>query len=225
VSAHTIIANVGIYTQPGTLPVYLALDEFAVGTEAPVTFNNVPQEAAEKLVVDAFVTDVTSVVDIYFVDLNPVSGAESQRWITPQSMTGGVGTIDNNGFVVDGGITTQFTGPVPGRVRLRATKTGPGMLYSPTRALRVVARSLCAPTNINGSDVTIVPPYKFVPCLERGKAANGLNTGQYAAPVFEFLFPEALVPGDERVANDFWNLGFLNNGEGPDTGPLQPKPW
>ncbi|HEV7852470.1 MAG TPA: hypothetical protein VGP27_14130, partial [Mycobacterium sp.] len=35
VSAHTIEANVGIYTQPGTQPSYMAIGEFGVGTADP----------------------------------------------------------------------------------------------------------------------------------------------------------------------------------------------
>lgn len=226
-SAHTVIGNVGIYTQPGTLPVYLVLDEFGVGTEAPILFNGlVPQEAADKLVVNAFVTDVTSVVDVYFVDIDATTGQETQRWISPQSMTGGLGTIDGNGFVLDGGITTQFTGPVPGRVRLQATKTGPGMLASPTRMLRIATRSLCDPSEINTMKPVLGKPNAGpVRCLDRAPAANGLSSGQYAAPVFDYLFPETVVAGDRRVPNDLWALGFLSLGEGPGTGPLLPPPW
>ncbi len=45
ISAHTIVASVGIYTEPGTLPSYMAIDEFSVGPEFTTTFNGVPQEA------------------------------------------------------------------------------------------------------------------------------------------------------------------------------------
>ena len=64
-----------------------------------------------------------------------------------------------------------------------------------------------------------------------GVAANGLSTGQYTAPVFEFLFLENVKPGDSVVPNDLWHLGFLRYGEGaadpisPATGPLSPTPW
>ena len=35
ISAHTVEANLGIYTQPGTQPSYLAIGEFGVGTADP----------------------------------------------------------------------------------------------------------------------------------------------------------------------------------------------
>ncbi len=226
ISIHTIEANVGIFTQPGTLPVYLALGEFAVSADAPLTINGVPQEAPNRIVVGGVVTDVLSIVDIYLVDLDPTTGKESQRWITPASMTGGVGGFGATGVYIDGGITTQRDGPQPGRVRLRATRANPGILVSPTRYLRMVARSLCDPSNINADAplVGAVTPTR-VPCLRRAPAANGLFSGQYLAPNFNFIFPENVVAGDPIVPNNFWALGFLVNGEGPGTGPLIPSPW
>ena len=226
ISIHTIEANVGIFTQPGTLPVYLALGEFAVSADAPQIINGVPQEALNRVVVGGTVTDVLSIVDIYLVDLDPVTGKESQRWITPATMTGGVGGFGASGVYIDGGITTQRDGPQPGRVRLRATRANPGILVSPTRYLRMVARSLCDPSNIN-ADAPLVGAASptTVPCLRRAPAANGLYSGQYLAPNFNFIFPENVVAGDPVVPNNFWALGFLVNGEGPGTGPLIPSPW
>jgi hypothetical protein len=52
--------------------------------------------------------------------------------------------------------------------------------------------------------------------------ANGQNTGQYLAPVFEYIFPENLVAGDPIVPNDFWNFGFLVNGEAGTGAQLDP---
>ncbi len=84
ISVHTLIANVGIFTQPGTLPVYLAIGEFRVGNFTPTPIvNGVPQELQDRLVLEAVVTDVTSIVDIYMVDVNPTTGAITNRWVTP----------------------------------------------------------------------------------------------------------------------------------------------
>lgn len=231
ISVHTIEANVGIYTEPGTLPVYLAITSASVSAEAPRIFNNIPQEAPDRLVLEAVVTDVTSIVDIYLVDLDTATRKETQRWITPASMTSGIGSWGSNNEIIDGGITTQFTGPVPGRVRIRANRATPGILYSPTRYMRVAARQLCDPANINGLVIAINRALPvgvrrpMVPCLIRATAANGLKSGQYLAPTVNFLFPEAIVPGDPTVPNNFWGMGFLVNGEGPGTGPLMPTPW
>lgn len=227
ISAHTIVASVGIYTEPGTLPSYMAIDEFAVGPEFSLFFDIVPQEAQERLVFNGFVTDVTSIVDVYMVDFDPATGEEKQRWITPFDMTGGFGQLAADFSYFDGGITTQFTGPVPGRVRLRAGKTPPGILSSPTRYMRMVSRTLCDPGNVNGAAPAVSNGVEAgnVPCLSRAPAANGLASGQYLAPVPEFIFPENVTPGDPPVAYNFWRLGFLVNGEGPGSGPLIPTPW
>jgi hypothetical protein len=231
ISVHTINANLGIFTQPGTLPVYLSLGEFRVSADAARVFNGIRQEPQDRIVVEAFVTDVTSIVDVYFVDFDPVTGTELQRWLTPATMTAGLGSFTGDGTYIDGGITTQLTGPVPGRVRLRANKSTPGILLSPTRYVRVVARSLCDPVNINGvapligSDGLPAVPAVAVPCLRRAPAANGLFTGQYIAPTFNFIFPENLVSGDNPVPYNLWAFNFLVNGEGPGTGRLIPVPW
>ena len=260
ISVHSVNASVGIYTQPGTLPVYIALGDFSLGGDAPAvfriegrpeavggpagagaagvrvpepvpTFLGIPQEAHDKLVLDAFVTDVTSIVDVYLVDRDPVTGVETQRWVTPASMTAGIGAAGSNGQIIDGGITTQLTGPVPGRVRIRANKSTPGVLTSPTRNLRVVVRSVCDPANVNGTAPLIGPkgkpasPVSSVACLRRVPAANGLFAGQYTAPELAYIFPENLVPGDPVVPYNLWTFGFLVNGEGAGTGPLMPFPW
>ena len=116
---------------------------------------------------------------------------------------------------------------MPGRVRLRANVILPrSLLDSPTRNMRVVTRTLCDPANINAVAPLVgsVPPVA-VACLDRAPAANGLKSGQYAAPIFNYIFPENIIPGAAPQPNNFWSLGFLVNGEGPDTGPLQPTPW
>jgi hypothetical protein len=141
-------------------------------------------------------------------------------------MTSGVGAIGSNGHLITGGITTQRSGPVPGRVRLAATRAVPGILTSPTRYMRVVSRSLCDPANINGTAPLIGGKTPVnVTCLKRAPAANGLYAGQYLAPVNEFIFPENRLPGDIPVPFNFWDLGFLATGEGAGTGPLVPTPW
>ena len=234
ISVHTIDANIGIYTEPDTLPSYMMITSATISADAPLIFNGVLQEAPDRLVLDAMTTDVKSVVDIYLVDLDPVSGAESQRWITPRSMTGGAGSVGSNGAVIDGGITTQFTGPVPGRVRIRAGRATPRILFSPTRYLRIVARSLCDPQTINArmlphplsqAQRAAGQPLAAVSCIGRLVAANRIKSGQFLAPTMKFIFPEALFPGDPVVPNNFWDYGFLVNGEGPNTGPLKPTPW
>ena len=51
----------------------------------------------------------------------------------------------------------------------------------------------------------------------RRTVANDLTAGQYVAPVFEYIFPENVKPGDLVVPNDLWHLPFLRSGEGATT--------
>jgi hypothetical protein len=217
---YTIEANVGIYTQPGTQPSYLAIGEFGVGSADPnaTAVSGVAQETQDRIFLEAETTDVTTPVDIYLMDVDPRSGKVRNRWITPFEMTG-----ENPAGDPSGGITTQFSGAQPQRARLRATKAPVGLLSQPTRTIRVVARSLCTPQSQLDQPVLDA-------CLENApKAANGLVAGQYVAPTFEFIFPEGVKPGDGVVPFDLWHLSFLRYGEGADTasgvGPLEPTPW
>jgi hypothetical protein len=223
ISAHTVEANVGIYTQPNTQPSYVAIGEFGVGSADPnaVAVSGVAQETQDRIFLEAETTDVKTPVDIYMQDVDATTGALHNRWITPFEMTG-----ENQTGNPSGGITTQFTGAQPQRARLRATKAPLGLLSQPTRTIRVASRSLCAPTSKTdgtaGVDQTALDA-----CLNNAPTtANGLVAGEYTAPTFEFIFPENVMPGDPVVPNDLWHLPFLRNGEGPgNAGPLEPAPW
>jgi hypothetical protein len=224
ISAHTIEANVGIYTQPGTQPSYLAIGEFGVGTADPslIAVNGAAQETQDRIFLEAVTTDVKTPVDIYMVDTNPVTGAETNRWTTPFEMTG-----ENQAGNPSGGITTQFTGAQPQRARLRATKAPTGLLSQPTRTVRVMVRSRCLPPLNNAQTSAALDA-----CVANDKAnpvANGLAAGMYTAPNFAFIFPENVKPGDPTVPNDLWHLPFIRSGEGPTpgagVGALVPSPW
>lgn len=155
------------------------------------------------------------------MDIDPVSGAERNRWVTPSEMTGACDPalmLAASCFGVSGGISTQNTGPQPQRARLRATKAPIGLLSQPTRTLRAVVRSACV------AQATANQPLLDACVTNTPLVANGLRSGQYLAPVFEYIFPENVKPGDAIVPNDFWHLPFLRLGEGSN-GPVQPTPW
>src|SRR4051812_4846873 len=187
ISAHTVEANVGIYTQPGTQPSYLAIGEFGVGTADPnaTAVNGAAQETQDRIFLEAETTDVRTPVDIYMMDTDPRDGTVRNRWVTPFEMTG-----ENQTGNPSGGITTQFTGAQPQRARLRATKAPTRPLRQPRRNIRVVQRSLCTPEP--QLDQAVLDA-----CLQNApKVANGLVAGQYYAPTFEFIFPENVMAGD-----------------------------
>jgi hypothetical protein len=230
ISAHTIEANVGIYTQPGTQPSYLSIGEFGVGTADPAAtaIGGAAQETQDRIFLEASTTDIKTPVDIYLIDVNPSTGAQTNRWVTPFEMTGEcdpAAGLSASCLGASGGITTQNLGAQPQRARIRAAKAPAGLLSQPTRTLRVVARSMCAP-QLSLSQTAVD---NCIQNASRLTVANGLTAGQYVAPVFEFIFPEGVKPGDPVVPNDFWHLPFIRNGEGTSTptgvGPLEPTPW
>src|SRR3954462_14128375 len=118
VSAHTIEANVGIYTQPGTQPSYLAIGEFGVGSADPsaTAVNGAAQETQDRIFLQAETTDVVVPVDIYLVDSDPAPGKKTTGWVPPNAMTGETNLPNlSNGTSLSGGISTQFTGAQPQR--------------------------------------------------------------------------------------------------------------
>ena len=231
VSAHTIEANLGIYTQPGKQPSYVAIGEFGVGSADPAAtaVNGAAQESQDRIFLEAETTDFKTPVDIYYEDVDPATGTTVNRWVTPAEMTGEAATTQ---WPQGGGITTANTGAQPQRDRLRATKAPIGLLSQPTRTVRVVARSLCVPNapSLDANGNPNFAPTSVDNCLSTAAQsanlrANGLMPGQYTAPTFEFIFPENVRPGDAPVPNDLWHLPFIANGEGNGIGAESPSPW
>ncbi len=231
VSAHTIEANVGIYTQPGTQPSYLAIGGFGVGTADPTTVavTGVGQESTNRMFLEAETTDVKSPVDIYYLDID-AQGNVHNRWVTPFEMTGECNPalpLAPTCYGATGGITTQNTGPQAMRARIRAVKSPLGLLNQPTRTVRVVNRSLCAPSQTINLGIINTAAQDL--CINGAAlVANGIAQGQYLAPVFEYIFPENVKAGDPIIPYDIWQLGFLRFGEGAaagGVGPLEPAPW
>jgi len=241
ISAHTVEANIGIYTQPANAangstgqPSYLAIGEFGVGTADPAatSINGLAVETADRMFLETETTDINNPVDIYMQDVDPLTGTLRNRWVTPFAMTGEQnGPMQADGVTpIGGGITTQFTGPQPQRARIRMAKASPLVLSQPTRNMRVAVRSKCAPSapvgNPGSATLTALDT-----CMNNtaNTVANGLVAGIYTAPVFEYIFPENVKPGDLLIPFDLWHLPALTKGEGVTTpngvGPLEPRPW
>jgi hypothetical protein len=118
ISAHTIVANLGIFTFPGTMPAYIVMDELIQGTAGQPQLN-LPQETTTRMLVEGFTTDPTSLVDIYAVDVDAQTGATSDRLL---------GTVNPS------------AGAIIGRYIFFPNA---GAYLPPTREIRVVTRTLC----------------------------------------------------------------------------------
>lgn len=207
VSAHTITANLGIYTQPNSKPAYVLVEEVLAGTAAlPVA--GLAQEATQRMRIVGFTTDPTNLVDIYALDQNPLTGELTERHIGTQSPMA----------------TAQL-----GRFRTPGNMSG--IFLPPTRMYRAVSRTLCAERpgaqfmacGLEGTGTAAANTF-----------ANGLVAGQFTLPNYDFIFPENLNFGQALVPNNFQDLPFLYCGSGPLDGPgtnspvvgqLDPAPW
>jgi hypothetical protein len=209
ISAHTINAHVGIYTYPGTKPVYVMIESLLAGTNA-LPLQNLSQEVTSRIKVEGFTTDPSTLVDIFAMDVDKVTGLVTERLLSSVNPSGP---------------------PVIGRVRFVPAT---GAYTPPTRNMRIVSRTLC-----NSKTMPCYLPQAYQdPKNPAGKYANGLVAGQYNAPNFEYIFPENLFLGDPVLPNNFQDLAFLACGSGPLTTAtaaddpkaplvmtLDPPPW
>jgi hypothetical protein len=196
------VNNVAIFTWPGTNPAYVATEVTIIGTGGLTVIG--AGEAAIRTRFEGMSTDPTRNVHLYGMDLDPLTGAVSDRdW----------GTIG-----VDPG---PPTGAVKGRWRFRppcttttatdkaCTPPPAGTFLPPTREVRAVIEGAWDPT-VNAT------------------FANGLIAGQYHAPILEYIFPEN-IPGSPIVENNFNTIPFLAQGgytssAGTLAGQLSPWP-
>jgi hypothetical protein len=195
ISAHTIIANLGIFTTPGTKPTYISVETILLGAEGtPV--DTLDQEVTTRIFIVGFTTDPINLVDVNAVDVDPCTGNETLRLL---------GTADP---------TTQVLAS-----RFRFHVLG-GHFMPPTREMIIASE--------NGTTIATDPVTDLLPGFPAG-VSNGLGSGQYRLPNFDFIFPENLVLGEPIVPNNFQDLPFLAQGSGPlfGGGPLvgQLTPW
>ena len=122
ISAHTIVNHVGIFTYPGIMPAYATIEMELQGTAA-LPIANLPQETTSKVKIEGFTTDPSNLIDIYAVDVDPVTGATNDRLI---------------------GIASPSGPPVVGRFRF---KPNGGAFLPPVREFRVVSRTMCSDPN------------------------------------------------------------------------------
>jgi hypothetical protein len=78
VSAWTVIANLGIFTSPGSDPAYVAIDVSILGVGGAAA-PGLPQEATTRTKFEGFTTDPSRAIDLFGIDVDPCTGAESER--------------------------------------------------------------------------------------------------------------------------------------------------
>ncbi|HET9596895.1 MAG TPA: hypothetical protein VFP65_15005, partial [Anaeromyxobacteraceae bacterium] len=135
-AAYTIIANVGIFTTPGTDPAYVALDVTILGVGgAPGIF---PQEATVRTKFEGFSTDPSRVVDLYGIDVDPCTGVTSDRdW----------GSVGVDPGPPTGAVMGRWRFAPPGKV-LSLPSTG--IFLPATREVRAMVRGAVVSQTANG---------------------------------------------------------------------------
>ncbi len=146
VAAWGVIDNIGLFTAPGTQPVYTAIDVMLLGV-AGTPVPNLPQEATVRTRIEGFTTDPTSYVDIFAVDVDACNGDSKWRYYATVSVDKG----------------PPF-GAVAGRWRWRPSRIEATFL-PPTRMLLAVSENgiVDAPTP-NGifAGMYIAPNFDFL---------------------------------------------------------------
>jgi hypothetical protein len=211
ISAHTVEANVGIYTAPGTDPAYVFIEGSLIGTQGPLVQREgapagttLPQETQDRLKIEGGSTDPSRAVELYAIDVDPVTGDQTLRLFN-----------------------TVPTQPAPfGRFRLILGARANALFDADGNekgAVRELMARIDRGLDLDGQPVPDGPLF-----------AHGLVAGQYVAPFGEFIFPENKLIGDPILPNNFECLPFLLQGSGPLTttvetggpvvGRLQPWP-
>jgi K319-like protein len=79
IDAHSIMANLGFFTWPGTSPVYVTIEVLLMGA-GPTTDPTLAMEAAVRTRVQGFTTDPTRPMTIFALDVDPCTGNDTPRF-------------------------------------------------------------------------------------------------------------------------------------------------
>jgi hypothetical protein len=222
ISAHTVIDNTAIYTQPGTDPAYVSIEVALIGTGGLTVFG--AGEAAIRTRFEGMTTDETRGVHLYGIDINPTTGATKDRdW----------GTIFPDAGPPTGAVRGRWRfrppclafGTVPGKPDKECVFGPANGFLPPTREVRAVieGHQQFLPGTSTPNPASQVPGSGT-----EVAAANGIFYGQYHAPIGEYIFPEN-TPGNPIPENNFNTIDFMAFGgygsfTGVQAGVLNPWP-
>jgi hypothetical protein len=138
ISAWSVIANLGAFTAPGTMPAYVAVDLAQIGTGG-IPNPGLPQEATANARVEGFTTDPTEPVDIFGIDIDACSGKSNDRYWGTQPILQ-IGQLGKFRFNPLGG---TFTPPVR-EVRAVSQTLSNGAIPASITTARTYANGLIA---------------------------------------------------------------------------------
>ena len=211
ISAHTMSSPVGIFTAPGELNSYIAIDLSIYGTGGEPFVDKgavLSQENSPRgLKFEGFSTDPFATIDIYAIDRNATTGAKSLRYlmfVPPDPAV--LGRFRH-------GIDKSHALPPPREILAvnRAVAATHGLIAPSFAATRTpLTRFGCSTSTpiVAGSnlekwidgELTATPTIPF---------------GVYTSPLSEYIFPEGRNVGDTLPPYNFDDMDFLLNGFGP----------
>jgi hypothetical protein len=221
--AHTIVDSLGIYTATGVDPAYVTVKVTILGTGGLTVFG--AGEAAVRTRFEGMTTDESRQIDLYGIDINPTTGATTDReW----------GSVMPDPGPPGGAVRGRWRFRPPCTLAQAAVVGSPGKNCSPPPAGQFIPPTREVRAAIHGLGQflpgTIIPnPASQVPGTPSAVAtANGIFYGQYHAPIGEYIFPEN-VPGSAVPENNFNSIPFLAYGgyasvDGVQVGVLNPWP-
>lgn len=207
VSAHTVTAWLGIFTSPGAPEAYLNIEVSLFGTGG-VAFLGVGTEFGPGKAATGQAINTRLKVEGFTTDPSRNVDVIALDFST----TAGTKDSKRERLLLT---VNPASKPIPlGRFKRQIDRSN---FLPPSRELRVRIVGFAA----NRTPNPVV--------------ANGILTGEFTAPMGEFLFPENTIFGQPVVPMNFENLCFLTRGSGPLTtlgrtsptpvvGPLTPFP-
>ncbi|NJD05770.1 MAG: hypothetical protein FIA97_04635 [Methylococcaceae bacterium] len=224
ISAHTVDAWLGIFTEPNKAPAYVSQEVSLVGVgDAFDAIPNVDQEVAPRdFKVEGFTTDPGRNIEVSAVLIDPASGAACAPSIIgevpPEAVPFGRFRFIIKRAKIGRRPPAGIKGTVPTFV-----------VVDPMRELVVSIKK--AGSAVNDHQLDIVNDVAQGDLKGPGK---GLNAGEYHAPVAEYIYAENTFFGDPLIPLNFHRFPHLAEGSGPLTtlgraggpvvGPLAPWP-
>lgn len=136
IAAYQVIGNVGIFTAPGTDPAYVAVDVMLLGVGGQTVAGGA--EATARTRFEGFTTDPSRNIQLYGVDVDACTGADSPRdW----------GSIDVDPGPPGGAVMGRWRFRPPGKV---ISMPAAGTFLPPTREMRAVIIGATPVNTTNG---------------------------------------------------------------------------
>jgi hypothetical protein len=208
IAAHGIAAMLGIYTSPGAVDAWVTIEEVRIGTSGYQDVT-IPQEETPRVRIVGFTTDPSLPVSLAAIDIDPLTGAKTERiiinTITPQTL----GQIGRLRMELRPPKTAVFQ--VPRDIVIRRIDGFP-QLGKGQRVFMAPVTEYIYPENIlfGRPKNPVSVPFEYFCFLKKG--AGPLDTlGRSAGAVIGRLapFPAGMLPTIPNPANPTLNINAV----------------